>query len=122
NHWQVQLFCEQADARAKRHHLTGFRSYPFWKNQQVPAAICQIASEREALQESRPLRERENIEKAGDQRVAQMFHESFEQAEAFCGMPHLRKSFPAHGRCQAIAESPWQRWQHPGNIEIGYVV
>ena len=54
NYWNVQLFREQANARAERGDLAVLGGLAFGKNQNVPAAIREIASERKTLQEAGP--------------------------------------------------------------------
>src|SRR6516164_1685181 len=67
----VQLPGKQANARAKGRHIARITGLTFRKDQNAPAAISEVASEAEALQKARLLRQRKDVEKTGHEKISQ---------------------------------------------------
>ncbi len=98
---------EQTDAGLKRGHaaVSGVVDLSFRKNEDGIAAVGGFAGEAEALAETGKFRKRKNIEKRGDEDVAELVGPTFCEKPSSRRSSHTAKRFASHSGGEAMTES-----------------
>ncbi len=115
---KAQIFGEQSDARLKRRHAAVLRivHHALGKNEQTVAAVDGFPRKAKTLAEAGKLRQRENVEKRGDQPVAKLI------GPALCKKPlagraaHILQTFAAHRHGETMAKTKRQRRENQPDV------
>src|SRR5467141_2129630 len=97
NHGKLQIFGEQADARAKRLQFSVRSHLAFGEHEHTPATVGQVTGKTKTLAEAGTFRQREDIEQRNDQKIIHAM-EPAAQNKPFAWRPaHLGETFARHG-------------------------
>src|SRR5467141_3708577 len=131
NYGKLQIFGEQADARAKRLQFSVRSHVAFRKHEHTPPTVGQVPGKTKTFAEAGTFRQREDVKQRNDQKIIHAM-EPAAQKKRFARFTvnvhrerrpaHLGETFAPHGDREPAPQPQRQRGQHKAHIEINHVV
>src|ERR1700704_2170272 len=131
NYGKLQIFGEQADARAKRLQFSVRSHLAFGEHEHTPATVGQVPGKTKTFAEAGTFRQREDVEQRNDQKIVHAM-EPAAQKRRFARFSvnfrrerrpaHLGETFAPHGDREPAPQPQRQRGQHKDHIEINHVI